>query len=226
MAGNVSWQLNDTRATFRGGDFSATLDALSPERGLYDVSLAGTTLVDCQFLGLDVDASGETVLADFYQRGRDLIARYAQTTQRVFAIVAYWRAGWLELDNASCPYIDLVVSVETSLLNSRPWLVAKSKLSAGLDRWISAPAGYEVARLPHPAASYVEIRHPDDALTASLSAMGDQAVLSTRLFGQPLEKGVILRSRLRGLFVPREGDETLARAALAEFAAMPLPLTT
>jgi hypothetical protein len=226
MAGSVSWQLNGTRATLRCGDLSATLDGRLPARGLYDVSLAGTTLADGQFLGLDIDATGEAVLADFYQRGGDLIARYAQTTQRVFAIVAYWRAGCLELNNASHPYVDLVVSVETSLLDSRPWLVATSKLSAALDRWVSAPAGYEVARLTHTALSYIEIRHPDDALTASLSTRGEQAELSTRLFGQPLEKGVILRSRLRGLFVPREGDETLARAALAQFAALPLPLTT
>jgi hypothetical protein len=41
-----------------------------------------------------------------------------------------------------------------------------------------------------------------------------------------LEKGVILRARVRGVFVPRDRDETLVRAAWQAFVQSEPPLTT
>ena len=50
--------------------------------------------------------------------------------------------------------------------------------------------------------------------------------LSHRLFAERLEKGVILRSRIRGLFVPRDHDTELAQSEYRRFAASEPPLTT
>ena len=43
----------------------------------------------------------------------------------------------------------------------------------------------------------------------------DEIEHSTRLFRGPLEKGVILRSRLRGVFVPRSNDIRAAGIVIA-----------
>jgi hypothetical protein len=40
-----------------------------------------------------------------------------------------------------------------------------------------------------------------------------------RLFAAPLEKGVLLRGRVRGIFVPRIDDLAIAAAAYTRFAA-------
>jgi hypothetical protein len=79
--------------------------------------------------------------------------------------------------------------------------------------------------------SYVEMIFPSDFCCASVR-WGDtqgqtaKAVLHSELFPESLEKGVIRRARLRGLFVPRADDLVTASQLFAEFAASPPPLTT
>jgi hypothetical protein len=46
------------------------------------------------------------------------------------------------------------------------------------------------------------------------------------LFSQQLEKGVILRARVRGTWLPADRDESLAAASYRNFAALDPPLTT
>ncbi|HMP59336.1 MAG TPA: hypothetical protein PKD86_08275, partial [Gemmatales bacterium] len=68
---------------------------------------------------------------------------------------------------------------------------------------------------PHDVeGSYVEMVHPHDGIGIETDGKGG---FRYRLFGHDLEKGVILRGRLRGLVLPRDGDEDAARAAYAEF---------
>jgi hypothetical protein len=50
--------------------------------------------------------------------------------------------------------------------------------------------------------------------------------LRHRLFVSRLEKGVILRARVRGVLVIREDDCSLAAAAYHRFVKSPPPLTT
>jgi hypothetical protein len=226
MPVDVSWQVSSTHAVLLCGPLRASLNALSPANGLCEVSYAGVSLAGMYFLGVDLTANGRQPLSDFYQRGGDLIARYAQTDERPFAVLAYWRAALLELGGVACPRVDLVVSVETSLLNSRPLVQAQThlKLAGGGPNFISGK--YVLARLATGAVSYAEMCHPDDSIAASIESIGNAMVCTTPLFGQSLEKGVILRSRLRGHFLPAEHDGPLAEAALAEFAASAPPLTT
>lgn len=76
--------------------------------------------------------------------------------------------------------------------------------------------------------SYVEIVHPADFRQTTIDWMSESPPvvrLAHRLFAERLEKGVILRSRIRGLFVPRGHDEELARREYRRFAQSALPLT-
>jgi hypothetical protein len=77
--------------------------------------------------------------------------------------------------------------------------------------------------------SYIEMVHPADFRQTTFQWTTDSAPevrLAHRLFVERLEKGVILRSRIRGLFVPRSHDAELARSEYRRFAASEPPLTT
>ena len=226
MPGQCSWQITATQATLICGPLRGAVDLLSPATGLGQVSYDGVPLAGSQFLGIDIEVGDPATLVDFYQRGRDLVVRYAQTGERPFAVMVYWCTGLLAIGGTDHPHVDLIVSVETNLLDSRPMLAAKSFFAVADEDSMSCQPGFFVARFHNPAITYGELCHPEDALAASAEAARGGVELTTRLFGLPLEKGVILRSRLRGLFVPRQHDEELARSALADFAAAPPPLTT
>jgi len=75
--------------------------------------------------------------------------------------------------------------------------------------------------------SYVEMVHPSDFRQTTFEWASESPPvvrLSHRLFAERLEKGVILRSRIRCLFVPRSHASELARAEYRRFAASEPPL--
>ena len=73
----------------------------------------------------------------------------------------------------------------------------------------------------------MEMVHPSDFTESAFCRGPDGAAeLSNRLFQGRLEKGVILRSRLRALLLPPEDDVALAAACYSDFAASEPPLTT
>ncbi len=65
--------------------------------------------------------------------------------------------------------------------------------------------------------SYVEMSHPDDCARLILLGRPRHAQVSFGLFGLNVEKGVILRGRLRGAFVPRAEDSDHAAALYDKF---------
>lgn len=76
--------------------------------------------------------------------------------------------------------------------------------------------------------SYIEMVHPTDFRQTTFEWMSESppvVQLTHRLFAERLEKGVILRSRIRGLFVPRNHAEELARSEYRRFALSEVPLT-
>jgi hypothetical protein len=221
MPDDVSWELNEDLATLRCGTFRASINVRLPERGLHAATLEERPLRSCQFLGVAIRAERADAIEDLYVRGGDLIVRYAQAG-RPYAVSVYWRAG----RSGGMPRIDLLVSVDTSLLDSRPRLEAQTWLAIPANAVTLSPSHYAIGRLSDPATSYIEVSQPDDALMPLVRPCADGVRLATGLFGQPLEKGVILRSRLRGLFVPHGDEEPRAVAAVADFAAAPPPLTT
>ncbi len=91
-------------------------------------------------------------------------------------------------------------------------------------------AGCFLIRLGRMPFSYLEMVHPADfcgsTITFNLSQAGGQDVLvEHQLFHQRLEKGVILRARVRSAIIARQQDEETALAAYQKFAAAEPPLT-
>lgn len=74
--------------------------------------------------------------------------------------------------------------------------------------------------------TYVEMVHPDDG--ARRIHEGRLPFTATRygLFGHDLERGVVLRARLRGIWLPKDVAFTEAERRFAAFLAEPPPLTT
>ncbi|HXT57755.1 MAG TPA: hypothetical protein VN699_03930 [Pirellulales bacterium] len=247
---HATWLLRDAAAHLHAGPLRGAIEPRSPERGLFDIVRDQRRFADQEILGVALDpvhAASAGSLVDCYQRGGDLIATYAQTPERPVRVQVYWRA---ESAADRAPLVDLQVSVQTSLLDSRPRLATSSRLPRGeLRRLIDARAGmfepislaqtHELSFLPEQGrecflfrwpdveASYVEIVYPGDSDCSKLKLCGSgRWELSHGLFSGELEKGVIVRARVRGAYLPRERDEELAALAYAEFLESDLPLTT
>jgi hypothetical protein len=149
---------------------------------------------------------------------------------------------------ASAAVIDLQISVQTPLLDSDPRQTVRSSLPMGemlrmdesatkFEPLVLSFDGKRNMELNEPQAcylvrpagtdfSYVEMVHPADAGSSALESYGAKIGLARTLFVSTLEKGVILRARLRGALIPREGDEAVAAALYADLLAAELPLTT
>jgi hypothetical protein len=85
--------------------------------------------------------------------------------------------------------------------------------------WLASPPGEPTA------LRYLEMVHPDDLSRRILT--GDlPRTLRTALFGYDLERGVILRGRLRGLWLPGEADDAEVARRFDQFLHEPLPLAT
>jgi hypothetical protein len=84
-----------------------------------------------------------------------------------------------------------------------------------------------VCRLTDCVYSYVEMVHPSDACGGAFAVEPErQFAIRQYLFRERLEKGVVRRARIRGLWVPRERDVALATSAFARFSAEEADLTT
>jgi hypothetical protein len=242
------WQLTDYSAKLALLSLSAQVNVLEPWRGLLTPQWRGTPL-SAAFSVLQVDArdliAPNRLPLEVYIRQNDLIATYAPSEGRNVQTQIYWRARQLDAVAA----IELILSTQTHLLDSRPSLQALSTLPAGAV--FHLPAGAEqLAELafdfqsrrefppsecaplflfrPHGAAySYVEMVQPSDFAGASLELRGEELLRFTHpLFAERLEKGVIRRVRLCGALLPRDGDVQRAIEAYRQFIAEPLPLTT
>ncbi len=99
-----------------------------------------------------------------------------------------------------------------------------------------------IFRLANTETTFAQLLHPSDVLVQSQSGGGDpihqtllrreslgetvQFTCSCGLFFEALEKGVIRRARVRGVFVPRENDLEAVAACARRLMARKLPLTT
>ena len=77
-----------------------------------------------------------------------------------------------------------------------------------------------------PPVAYVEFVHPQDVTRRIRREADSRRSARYGLFGHDLEKGIVLRARLRGLWLPAEAAEGEARGRFAEFLAEPPPLLT
>jgi hypothetical protein len=222
---------------------------------LAQVVVAGQDFPAARLLGIalfsTVHAASVPPLEN-YVRGADLVVAYEQSGPQSVRVDALWRATAPVAADVFLAAVDLVVSVRTDVLDSRPELPVQSMVPAGevlqlqsLDPvgWTALPlppaapvtigpdsgTGCVLFRLPGSDLSYVEMVHPADFQYDELrrDEFGGHAVhIAHRLFRTSLEKGVILCARVRGIFLKRRGDTECAGQCYAAFAGADPPLGT
>lgn len=222
---------------------AATLDLRHPDRGLRVEALAAHRGAPCELLGIELDgrSAGEAapLQPEAYVRGSDLIATYPATPERASRVQAYWR---LQSD-AERLVVDVQVSVQTNLLDALPRVRLVTRTPSGaisLLTWPSArlescPQGRQawasgrhcILTVSGAGWRYAEMIHPEDVVEWSAERADSGVVLTHGLFDERLEKGVILRARLRGVLAAGEVDAaTMAADAYRRFLLEPLPLST
>ncbi len=249
------WSLTGSIAQLRAPGLQAQLDLRRPRRGLHAIAvrIAGewtpvTAISQLLQIALAGREGGADSLVDSYVRTVDLVATYAPHAVNDVQSQVYWRG--LECPAASAWGVELLLSVQTDLLNSDPSSVITTDVSAQEiwttrddDAWercevgppavpgqaVAAPHGAFLFRLAGVPVSYLEMVHPSDLDRAAVSLAnegGSSLKSSMRLFPDAMEKGVIRRGRVRGLFLPRADDLLAATALRREFVAAEPPLTT
>lgn len=215
------WTLSAPTAQLHVGNVTATIDLTQPSRGLHDFVVGGASLGATSLLGVDlpIQSVEELSLPETYVRGTDLVAVYTATKARPWRVQTYWRV--VDVAQPNAVVVELQVSINTGLLDVQPSVDVVSSL-VGSDP-STTPEGRIGTRLDAADWEYWQAVHPDDAATLLTERIDGGMQIRERLFDQFLEKGVILRSRVRGTLVPRGQS---VDAIFQEFAAAPLPLTT
>jgi hypothetical protein len=243
------WRLDARTARLRLTRLSAAVHPLEPALGLCELRIDGRPIsAACRPLGVELVGGAkrpEPAAVEEYVRGGDLVATYADCPAPQLRSQIYWRAMSHRTDGAIAA-IELMVSVQTSLLDSSPSLATRSTLSVdGAVRLSSADGAESIAggmascclyRLAETPFSYLEMVHPAQsresasAVPSAAGARGDAASkhieLRHQLFPERLEKGVILRARVLGVFLDRQGDSEAAAHHYTAFLAAEPPLTT
>ena len=183
-------------------------------------------------------------VAERYVRGWDYVVSYARTAEYHFAPQFYWRASLHPAESAA--QVEMIMSVQTDLLDSHPEatvssLVLGSRLfqaaALRLDAFEEATpvaslrAGQSrehlfVFRSEELGVSYAQMVHPSDFVSAEIGSHdASPRVVTTTLFPESLEKGVIRRARISGWFLPADNDLATAVRLAQQFITEPLPLT-
>ncbi len=217
---------------------SASVDFADPSLGLQQLHYAGTRVAG-HLLG--VATRNSNPVSDVFIRGEDLVATNSETDEQPYSLEICWHAT----SHKQIPILDLILSLETSLLESFPSVSTQSQLSAD-ETWLvpgnetlatqvtggsaEIPSQEPLCVVLRPAGadwSYAEMSHPADQGTIRINSLADgQIGIDRDLAGAFLEKGVLRRLRLRGALVPRENDLQLAKKLSSELAVEAPPLTT
>ena len=241
------WRLEQTQATLSWHGLEARLDLVHPELGLQTDRLHGQPLAAHALLGVlfDRDVS-DAADCDVYGRQLDLIATYAELPERPLRVQTYWRAieAPVDADVETCA-MELQVSVQTPLLDCLPRVATQSLLRSDAELKM-LPCSVGDLHDPASAASplspggmalameltagdrpwqYVEMIHAEDAQSASAEQGPGTWRIQQDLFEPGLEKGVIRRVRVRGLFYAGAADVALVERAYRTFHGAALPLT-
>jgi hypothetical protein len=195
----------------------------------------GLEVLDAETLGpkpLDCSAAGcEATL-----RQDTLLVQFPATQERPVECDIKWRI-----------HAERIIDLEVSALTAGKWdnLAVQSLsrlpdgevITLGKGPGEPGPTPVMLYRPTNSSLSYAEFCHPSDFVGVSVTP-ADQAgrgegqgkarttEVRFRLFGQDLEKGVIIRGRLRGLVLDRGSDLEQVRAAFERFVAEPPNLST
>lgn len=238
----IPWTLNGTHAHLAHARIKASIELAHANVGLTEFSINGATLANTSLLNIVAPSLTSKPPIDIYVRQQDLVATYEEPDGQRQRLQAYWRV----VNSDSEPFtttLELVVSVQTDLLDSHPAMFASSQfVAAEVSRFAVAEnnepvlirrnavdqAGFLLIR-PHDAeASFMQAAHPTDFAGIELSQSDgtfQPVELRHPLFAESLEKGVIRRARIRLAILPRENDLALATACYRDFAASEPMLT-
>jgi hypothetical protein len=241
------WRLDSSSASLRLPRLAAVVHPLDPARGLDELRIDGRLIsAVCRPLGVELvvaNRPAEPATVEPYVRGGDLVATYVDCPAPALRTQIYWRVGSHPAEGAIAA-VELVISVQTSLLDSSPRLATRSMIGGDEALCLSAPDGapqcdtgrtschlYRLAETPF---SYVEMVHPAQSLESAIELPGSAGAgaaskrleLRHQLFLERLEKGVILRARVLGVFLDRREDQSAAERHYAAFLAAEPPLTT
>ena len=247
------WHLTGHTARLSLEELGATIDLARPEAGLLDVRYLNTPVESSGMMRLTPPSEAYRLkLVDAYLRGEDLIATYTDTDQLGIRSQVYWRGVSSPSTDRVAVGVELIISMQTSRLDIDPRLTTISHVPAD-EAWqlvderaerftrLDPPVGESICkgapdgkglfvfRMPGHAVSYAQMVHPADFGGVEL-ATDDPSTgvmrLSCPLFIGRLEKGVICRARLRGLFIGHaEARQTAADCYRQLIGAAP-PLTS
>ncbi|MEX2185597.1 MAG: hypothetical protein WD875_02340 [Pirellulales bacterium] len=137
------WNLSGRSAKLTAGDFSAAVAVDRPGLGIHDIAWAGQPL-DAVGHWLAFSEPGPApsdrvrAIEDVYVRGHDLVVVYAENKEHPLRYFVYWRSlGEADLCGAAAG-LDVVVSVQTSVLDAKPAASLSSRCSAE-GAWSAAP---------------------------------------------------------------------------------------
>jgi hypothetical protein len=248
------WKREGTQVSLDTARLAAQLDVSAPQAGIGNVVVRWNgnfiPLAPARILGVQLPQpiSLESI-SDSWLRGDDVVVRYGQTTLRPFCPEIYWR--FLSEFAQPTMGLELIISVQTSLWDALPRTSATSELQAEEMLWMANPshaerpepvpfrAGSEEIDVAGPIQtgcclfrfgglpfSYLEMIHPSDFSAAKLEWRDHRVRVQWDLFPESLEKGVIRRARLRGIWIPRHIDLEESVRQYCAFRESPLPLTT
>jgi hypothetical protein len=248
------WQLDRQRAVCSLGTSSATVDLDRPDLGLQSLQV-NSAPIEGRLLAVTSHAERPrwpAKLVDRYVRGNDVVATYAGDESWPYAPQIYWSATENRVDSTRLPSLSLIVSIQTSLLDTHPRIFAQSDLRADeallvsvvgddllvdshVDSIIGGVQGIDprasacaiLWRISGGKLSYAETMPTSDFRQLAVAHAANGRVQSQwELFAEFLEKGVIRRARLQSLWMPRENDVQLVAESCQAAANRPLPLTT
>jgi hypothetical protein len=240
------WRLCGKTVQLRTELLEATINVERPDVGLGSL----TTSINGQRVALDsasilgicagqLHPAGITS-TDHYVRGDDLIVSCQFATTPEVGLQIYWRV----VNDETIPVagIEAIVSAQTDLLDSRPASTVSSLLPTGdvlvggsdqtlrplnLEGGESTTGnGVVLIRFEREEISFLEMVHPSDNQGVTIKKTFEQLVTNYPILTERLEKGVIRRSRIRAMFLPRKNDSAVAMNLYEQFAASPPPLTT
>ncbi|HEX3871782.1 MAG TPA: hypothetical protein VHV77_15165 [Pirellulales bacterium] len=245
------WVLDDVNARLDSQQLSADVNLALMCPSMTHVAYRGQPLGGASLLGVALEgATSERdapKLDDAYVRGADLVATWPAAGASGLRVQLYWRRI-ATIEAPDVAVVELQVSVNTPLWNTDAQQTATSLVPGtevlrmtdrdGL-RFESMSLGSANAELdtsgvptacilfrPHDGDfSYAEMVHPNALSKTFVMHRGSGVALEHRLFVSSLEKGVILRARVRGALVPRETDQRDAASIYAQFATSEPPLT-
>ena len=248
------WDLDEYFARWISKDLVVAVDTKNPAGGVHSIRALGSHSIGACILQLHPpqENDGFAAVHESYTRGEDVVASYVPTASGAVRSQVYWRYRQFRLEHGWAVGIELIVSMQTSLLDSDPSLSVVTTIPSDevwvcsdVDRsrferlflvaqrphdWSAEVAGtVHLFRPPDAEVSYVEIVHEQDFRSARMELSADPPWTircQTTLFDERLEKGVIRRGRVWGMFVPRRNDFRSAAACVEQVAAARPPLTT